>query len=184
MAGAGVRRAPAEAEELLDEVVSQAGDALATLRDLARGIFPAALADLGLAAALEAHLAKSPRPVGFVADGSVASIRYPQPVEAAVYFCVLEAVQNAAKHAPGAPARVRLAAVDGGVGFTVADEGHGFDPERARGGTGLQGMADRLAAVGGTLAVRSQPRRGTEVVGWVPVELAAAGAAVAVPGVL
>jgi signal transduction histidine kinase len=163
-----LRTVPAEAEGLLDEVVAQAGMALATLRDVARGIFPPALVDQGLAAAVEAHLAKARWPAGLETEGAVAGARYAPAVEAAVYFCVREAVQNVAKHAPGAPATVRLAAVDGGLSFTVADRGPGFDPADAHGGTGLQGMADRLAAVGGAIELRSQPGQGTVVSGRVP----------------
>jgi len=94
--------------------------------------------------------------------------RYPQEVEAAVYFCVLEALQNVAKYAGASRAEVRLAGSGHDLRFEVTDDGAGFDP-RSRGyGTGLQGMADRLHAHGGSLDVRSAPGAGTTVAGRLP----------------
>ena len=169
VAQALVRSEPTEAEALLGEVGDQAREALGTLRDLARGIYPPALADRGLPAALEAHLAKARPSATLEADLSVASARYTPEVEAAVYFCCQEALQNCAKHAGSAPVTVRLAVDDGWLVFTVADAGPGFELTAARHvGSGLQNMADRLAALGGILEVRSQPGEGTTVVGRVP----------------
>jgi signal transduction histidine kinase len=90
-------------------------------------------------------------------------------VEAAIYFCCLEALQNAAKHAAGRQATVRFRLDGSRLAFEVADEGAGFDATAAAGGTGLQGMADRLEAIGGRLEVRSAPGAGTIVAGSVPV---------------
>src|SRR5262249_61085630 len=98
---------PPPAAELLDEISTQVGDALDNLRSLARGVFPAVLADLGLVAALRAHLARSSASVRVEAASPVASVRFAPPVETAVYFCCLEALQNAAKHAPDAPVTIR-----------------------------------------------------------------------------
>ena len=95
--------------------------------------------------------------------------RAAEPVEVAVYFCCLEALQNVAKHAPDASVTIGLATVDGALFFTVADDGPGFDPAAADRGAGLTNMADRLGAVGGTLRIRSSPGAGTEVSGRVPV---------------
>jgi len=95
--------------------------------------------------------------------------RYPQDLEAAVYFCVLEALQNVAKYAGATRAEVRLAASGPDLEFEVTDDGAGFDPESRGYGTGLQGMADRLHAHGGSLLVRSQPGHGTTVTGRLPV---------------
>jgi len=171
----------AAARAMLVQAQADATDALENLRDLARGIYPPLLAERGLAAALEAQARRSPIPVTVEADGLG---RYPQEAEAAVYFCALEALQNVAKYAGASRATVRLAgaaAPDGPAGaagpagsagvleFSVADDGAGFDPGSSEYGTGLQGMADRLAALGGDLRVRSRPGQGTTVIGRLPV---------------
>ena len=153
----------ADAErELLGELRQEAADAVGELRDLARGIYPPLLASQGLAAALRAQAARSAVPVS-VDAGDLG--RYPQEVEAVVYFCVLEALQNVAKYAAASRAEVRLGASAGGLTFEVADDGAGFDPSARAFGTGLQGMADRLSALGGSLEVRSSPGAGTVVAG-------------------
>ena len=95
--------------------------------------------------------------------------RYAQEAEAAVYFCCLEAMQNVAKYAEASSVRVKLRIEDGELTFEVSDDGKGFDPERTPTGAGLENMADRLAALGGSLAIRSQPGRGTTVSGRLPV---------------
>ena len=140
--------------------------ALDDLRDLARGIYPPLLADQGLIPALQAQARKAPVPVDIEADGIG---RYPQDAEAAVYFCTLEALQNIAKYAGACRATVRLSCADGGFQFSITDDGAGFDTASTRSGSGLQGMADRLAALGGVLDVRSQPGHGTTLSGKLPV---------------
>jgi len=161
-----VGRDDAKAHTMLTDMQREANDALETLRDLARGIYPPLLADQGLAAALEAQARKSPIPVAISPDGVG---RYPQDVEAAMYFCVLEALQNVAKYAGASHAEVRLVTETGQLSFEVSDDGRGFDPASTGYGTGLQGMADRLDAIGGTLEVRSAPGAGTTVIGRIPV---------------
>jgi signal transduction histidine kinase len=156
----------AAARAMLVQAQADASDALENLRDLARGIYPPLLAERGLAAALEAQAGRSAVPVTVEADGLG---RYPQEAEAAIYFCILEALQNVAKYARAAQATVRLAGPGGSLGFSVTDDGAGFDPTSSGYGTGLQGMADRLAALGGELRVRSQPGHGTTVTGQLPV---------------
>jgi signal transduction histidine kinase len=91
-----------------------------------------------------------------------------------VYFCALEALQNITKYAGASRATVRLSCSDGSLQFTITDDGTGFDTATTREGTGLQGMADRLAALGGTLHIRSQPGQGTTVTGRLPVHESAA----------
>src|SRR5262245_64815503 len=151
--------------EMLAELRRDAAGAVRDLRDLARGIYPPLLASKGLVAALEAQAAKAPVPTSVTADGVG---RYPQDLEAAVYFCVLEALQNVAKYAGATRAEVRLAISGHDLTFKVTDDGAGFDPESGGYGTGLQGMADRLHAHGGTLDVRSAPGAGTTVAGRLP----------------
>jgi signal transduction histidine kinase len=154
------------AHALLGDLQAEANDALENLRDLARGIYPPLLADKGLAEALSAQARKSPVAVEVDADGVG---RCGQDVEVALYFCILEAMSNMAKYAHASSGHVRLARHDGNVEFEVVDDGVGFDPANATSGSGLQGMADRLEAVGGTLTVDSTPGRGTTVSGIVPV---------------
>ena len=151
--------------ELLAELRHDALGAVEDLRDLARGIYPPLLASAGLAAALTAQARKSPVPTSVTADGVG---RYPQDVEAAVYFCVLEALQNVAKYAGATRAGIRLTAAGDDLEFAVTDDGAGFDPESTGYGTGLQGMADRLHSHGGSLAVRSSDGAGTTILGRLP----------------
>jgi signal transduction histidine kinase len=94
--------------------------------------------------------------------------RYPQEVESAVYFCVLEALQNVGKYAQANNVTVRLGEQNGDLLFEVRDDGIGFDPGAARDGTGLRGMADRLEAVGGELELASAPGSGTTIGGRIP----------------
>jgi signal transduction histidine kinase len=161
-----IGRDPGKARETLAQLQRDTADALDDLRDLARGIYPPLLADAGLVAALDAQARRSPVPVEVDADGIG---RYERDIEAAVYFCTLEALQNVAKYANAASAGVRLRERDGFLAFAVTDDGRGFDPTSVPSGTGLQGMADRIDALGGSLRVRSQPGAGTTVEGRVPV---------------
>jgi signal transduction histidine kinase len=147
---------------LLVDLQAETNQALQDLRDLARGIYPPLLADQGLAVALQAQARKLTLPVTVEAD---AIGRYPQEAEAAVYFCVLEALQNVAKYAGASSARVDLCSADGALTFEVTDDGAGFDPDQTPRGSGLTNMADRLAALGGEVEVQSTPGRGTTVKG-------------------
>jgi signal transduction histidine kinase len=166
-----VRAEPGEAENLLDDVGAQASEALVALRTLARGIFPPALADRGLLAALQAHVASIRPPVHMDSDGLGLDQRFLPEVETAVYFCCLEALQNCAKHAPGAAVHVALTRPDANwLTFSIRDEGPGFDPASVPAGSGHQHMADRLAALDGTLHVSSAPGRGTTVSGRLPID--------------
>jgi signal transduction histidine kinase len=157
---------PAAVRELTPAVKDGVRAALDDLRDLARGIYPPVLADHGLVPALQAQARKVALPVEIDADGIG---RYPQDTEAAVYFCTLEALQNITKYASASRATVGLSCSDGSLQFTVTDDGTGFDTATTRHGTGLQGMADRLAALGGALHVRSRPGEGTTLSGELPV---------------
>ncbi len=158
---------PAGTKRALAELGEATQTALEDLRDLSRGIYPPLLADKGLGAALEAQARKSPIDVRVSLEGIE---RYAQEAEAAVYFCSLEALQNVTKYADATSASVRLWQEDGQLWFAVVDDGRGFDTALTGYGTGLQGMADRLAALGGSLEVVSSAGTGTTVTGQLPVE--------------
>jgi signal transduction histidine kinase len=157
---------PAAGAEMLAQMGEDVQVTIRELRELAHGIYPPLLADAGLPEALRAAAARSTIPVSVSADGIG---RYSQVVETAVYFCCLEALQNAAKHAPEASARVRVWEESGGLLFSVSDNGPGFDPAKARAGHGFVNMSDRLGAIGGTIRWESQPGRGSTISGSVPV---------------
>lgn len=163
-----VEREPEAAIAILDELDEEATAALEGLRDLARGIFPPLLADEGIRAALEAHIRKSGVEAIIDIDPELRGARFDPDTEAAVYFCLVQALQNVTRHAGDPTATVRLAEVDGSLEFSVRDEGIGFDPSGTPRGMGLQIMLDRVEALGGSLSVDSAPGRGTTVVGRVP----------------
>jgi signal transduction histidine kinase len=153
---------PRRVREAATQLQDGLRQALDDLRDLARGIYPPLLADKGLAAALQAQSRKSVVPITIQADGVG---RYPREVEAAVYFCALEAMQNVAKYADATSTVITLAERDGCLVFEIEDDGRGFDATVTTHGSGLQGMEDRLDAIGGTLDIRSATGRGTIVRG-------------------
>jgi signal transduction histidine kinase len=153
--------APERAEALLAAQEDAAADAVTTLQRLSRGIYPPRLEEEGIAAALRAAAGEG------VVVTQRGTARYPIDVEAAAYFCCLEAVQNAMKHAGTATVRVEVEAGPEAVVLTVTDDGAGFDPARAA-GTGLANMRDRMDSAGGTLEVTSTPGRGTRVRAVIP----------------
>ena len=157
---------PEQTQEMLQGLVADVGDAVETLRELARGIYPAVLADLGLAAALEAQARRSPLAVEVHADSLH---RYPPEMEAAVYFCCLEALQNAVKHAQATTMVISVGESAGELRFTATDDGQGIDVARARSGSGIQNMMDRMAALNGSLDLGPAPNGGTSVSGRLPV---------------
>jgi signal transduction histidine kinase len=155
----------ARARALLNEVTSEIAGALANLRELARGIYPPLLADMGIAAALDAQARKAPVPVTVETDGIG---RYPEEIEAAVYFCALEALRSAAWQAGATRASVRLSANGGDLRFEVTGDGQRPGAGAGPGGADLQAMADRVDALGGELLVAADPGRGTRINGRVP----------------
>ena len=159
-------RDPAKAAATLEQLKGDADDALETLRDLARGIYPPLLADKGLVVALESQARKATVPVRVEAE---AVERYAQDVEATVYFCVLEALQNVQKYAQASSVVVRLTASAATLSFAVIDDGAGFDTATVRKGAGLTNMGDRLDAIGGRLDITSEPGHGSTIAGLVPV---------------
>jgi signal transduction histidine kinase len=155
---------PTKATTTLRQLKGDADEALETLRDLARGIYPPLLADKGLLIALQTR--KATLPIAVEADGIG---RYPQDTEAALYFCVLEALQNIQKYAQATSATVRLR--EGGVQLCVevADNGRGFDVSTAIRGNGLTNIEDRLDALGGELQIESSRGEGTTLRATAPV---------------
>ena len=162
-----------QADSLLEELQGDVGGALENLRDLARGIYPPMLADNGLGSALRSQAQKASLPVDVESDGIG---RYAMEVESAIYFCVLEALQNVAKYAGASRAVVRLGENDGRLEFSVSDDGAGFDPATAKRGAGTTNMTDRVEALGGKLQIASQPGAGTTVSGSIPISKAASSA--------
>jgi signal transduction histidine kinase len=159
---------PEKASELLEGLDDDIQETLEQLRDLAHGIYPPLLQDRGLADALSAAALRSPIPARVQARELG---RYPPDVESTVYFCCLEALQNAAKHGgQGATATVRVQVLNGGLFFEVADDGSGFEASGAHVGVGMTNMRDRVGAIGGSLLVESSPGAGTTVSGSIPLE--------------
>jgi signal transduction histidine kinase len=137
--------------------------ATAELRELARGIHPAALTEGGLRPALEGLLDRSTVPVDLVA---VPAERFPAPVEATAYFVVAEALTNVARYAAAQRARVEVAQAGGHLCVDVRDDGRGGADRAA--GSGLRGLADRVAALDGRLEITSPPGGGTVLRAEIP----------------
>jgi signal transduction histidine kinase len=162
----------ARGAEMLASLGPDVEAALDEVRALARGVYPAPLVDRGLVEALRAAGTQSPLPVAVTAEHGR---RYPSTIESASYFCCLEAMQNAAKHATGATrVTITVADTDGDLRLEVADDGPGFDVRATNGGAGLLNMRDRARAVGGELTIDSQPGRGTRVIATIPLPAGAA----------
>ncbi len=157
---------PAAAATMTEELGDDLRATLGELRELAHGIYPPLLRERGLGEALLTAANRSVLPVVVEADGVG---RYDAEMEAAVYFCCLEAVQNAGKHAGmGSKVSVNLGSGDRDLWFEVSDDGAGFDTSSGGDGHGFVNMRDRLGAFGGQLEVRSSPGAGTIVRGTVP----------------
>jgi signal transduction histidine kinase len=164
---AGERLDRSEERTMLERLGVEVDDAIDELRTVAHGIYPPILADQGIGAALASVARSSAMPVE-IRDGWLG--RHSEAVETTVYFCCLEGLQNAAKHAgPGASATIHLSEAGGCVSFSVEDDGAGFDPDDVDRGAVLTNLTDRVAAVGGTLQIDAGPGRGTRITGEIPV---------------
>jgi signal transduction histidine kinase len=161
-----ITKDPDAARALARRLAADVDHARTALDNLAGGLYPAELAEAGVVPALTAAFRRLPVPVLLAGDGVG---RWPADVEGAVYFACLEAVQNALKYAGATRVEVQLRRDDRAVTFTVGDDGAGFDPAATEPGSGLQGMADRMATVGGAVAVTSSPGSGTTVSGSAPL---------------
>lgn len=142
-------------------------EALATLADLAHGLHPRELTEGGLVAALTLRAERMPAEITTVVEDDGIG-RYPSDIEAAAYFACLEALQNAVKYAQCSSVTVRLAVEDGGLTFTVTDDGIGFDTERVTLGAGMANMADRIEALNGSLTMTAALGSGATVRGTLP----------------
>lgn len=158
---------PGVAAAMLEELREDVQVTLTELRELAHGIYPPRLRDRGLRDALQAAADRSPLPTRVEAEGLE---RYGPEIETAIYFCCLEAIQNAGKHAgDGATITVTVREEAGTLEFVVADDGAGFDPATTASSSGFVNMRDRLGAFAGTLDVTSAPSAGACVRGHVPL---------------
>jgi signal transduction histidine kinase len=156
-----------KAKATLSQLKADADEALETLRDLARGIYPPLLAEKGLPAALQAQARKATLPVTIDAAGIG---RYSQDTEAALYFCTLEALQNIQKYAGASHATIRMCEAADELSVEVVDDGGGFDVVATPHGNGLTNMQDRLDALGGALTISSTPGHGTTLRAVLPVQ--------------
>jgi PAS domain S-box-containing protein len=165
VAQASVESDPAAARATLADAGDELALALAELRELARGLHPAVLSDRGLRAAVEMLAGRSPVPVEIV---DIPDERLPEPVEAAAYYLIAEALTNVAKYANASTVRVRVVATDEAVAVEVSDDGiGGADPTT---GSGLRGLADRVEALGGSLEAVSPPGAGTSLRAEIPAQ--------------
>jgi PAS domain S-box-containing protein len=158
---------PADAALIMEQLSTELGDAISQLRNFARGVYPPLLESDGLVAALSAAAAQAAVPTTVEASGAG---RLPRAIEAPIYFCCLEAMQNAAEHAgPDAHVRVVLSQAAAGIDFSVQDDGQGFDPAAVQNASGLVHIRDRIESIGGTVSILSQPGLGCQVIGSVPI---------------
>jgi len=163
-----IKEDPRAAAAMHDELRADLSLALSQLRDLAHGIYPAVLVSEGLPGALREAAGRAPVVTEVRCDGTE---RYLPEVEAAVYFCCLEALQNVIKHAgDGVSVRIELSARDRWLMFKIADDGQGYEAELVPASGGVQNMTDRIGALGGQFTIQSVPGYGTTILGTIPVE--------------
>jgi signal transduction histidine kinase len=158
---------PDEVRSLIESGLTHAHSAISELRELAYGIHPEVLTHNGLAAAVQALADRVPLAV----DIEIPDERYPTPVESAAYFVAAEALTNVAKHARASTARITTNRAPAALRLVVEDDGVGG--ARPAPGRGLSGLRDRLAALGGRLAIDSPPGGGTRISAEIPLPAAA-----------
>jgi signal transduction histidine kinase len=166
---------PGAAVQVLDRLGEEANATLDELRDLARGIFPPLLVDKGVVAALDAHVRKVGANARVISEVNFAELRFAADVEACVYFCCVQAIQNVMRHAGNAASTIELALDAEILTFSVRDDGPGFSSETRSDGMGMRIMQDRIDALEGSLTIGSTPGRGTVVTGRLsarPLEMA------------
>ncbi|MGH3781520.1 MAG: sensor histidine kinase [Pseudonocardiaceae bacterium] len=161
-----------QARDRLGSLATQIDTSEAVLAETASGVSSILLSERGLIAALNTELSGAHPPIVVTSPDALAGRRFPAEAEAAVYFCCLEAVNNARKHAPGAVVTVEVSAAQGTLRFAVRDKGPGFTSQTdgaGAGGRGLRNVTARIAAVGGKILIRSDPGIGTTIEGSVPL---------------
>jgi signal transduction histidine kinase len=149
------------AAELLAQVIADVDDGVQSLRELAHGIYPPLLEAEGLPTALRSQAKKAPIEVSVSTHGLG---RYEPEIEAAIYFCALEAIQNAVKHGEANHVDVSIAQEGDELHVQITDDGRGFDMSTQHKSRGLVNMSDRIEALGGELEIRSAPGSGTSVI--------------------
>ncbi|HVS50003.1 MAG TPA: histidine kinase, partial [Candidatus Dormibacteraeota bacterium] len=158
------RNSSSQLATVLSELRDDTAATLENIRRLSRGLYPPLLESQGLSAALSAHARRLPVPVQVRACEG----RFTYDIETAVYFCCVEALQNAAKHACAHQAWIAIDEIDGHLRFEIGDDGQGFDVAGSNGGSGLQNIRDRVDALEGTFAIDSGPE-GTRIEGSIPL---------------
>jgi signal transduction histidine kinase len=158
------RNSSSQLTAVLAELRDDTAATLENIRRLSRGLYPPLLESQGLAAALTAHARRLPVPVQVQASEK----RFTYDIETAVYFCCIEALQNAAKHACAHQAWISIDEVDGQLRFEIRDDGQGFDVAKSNGGSGLQNIRDRVDALEGTFAIHTGSA-GTSLEGSIPL---------------
>ncbi|MEP7021918.1 MAG: sensor histidine kinase [Pseudonocardiales bacterium] len=161
------REGAADLAARLADTATVADQAVETLRDVARGIYPPLLEAEGLTAALSAQARRVDLAVTVLDRGAT---RYPRAIEATAYFCAVEALHNAVRHARAEHVHIELDSTESTLTMMVTDDGRGFDPDTTGQGAGLTHMTDRADAAGGTLTIESRPGHGTTVTLAVPVD--------------
>jgi signal transduction histidine kinase len=164
-------RDPAQAETRLAGLQEEAHQALRDLRRVVAGIHPAVLTDHGLATAVRARISRFPIDVEFECPGVLSGQRFGEDVESAAYFLISESLTNVLKHSGSAAALVKLASVNGHLRIEVRDSGRSFNLKDAP-VSGLQGIRDRVEALGGRLTVNSSPGAGTSLVATLKIRAA------------
>ncbi|MEP6760191.1 MAG: histidine kinase [Sporichthyaceae bacterium] len=165
-------RAPAVSAQTFDALADQAEQAVFSLQDLARGIYPSVLTDHGVAAAIRSYVGRMPLDVVLEIAPESSRRRWANELEVALYFVAVEALGNISKHAHATTSTVTLAERDPHIVLEIHDDGVGFELGLAASRNGLQHMSDRMAALGGTLMVESRPGAGTWVTATVPTTVA------------
>jgi signal transduction histidine kinase len=153
---------------VIDDMRLEAQQILSELRELAQGIHPSVLSDGGILEAIEDRCARLPLEVTLETSEGLRARRFGDNIEGAAYFFVTESLANVLKHADATRTTISLTYEDGRLLLAVADDGQGFDPNAASNG-GLEGLRDRIRALGGTVTVASAPGSGTRVSASLPV---------------